>query len=224
MGDLEKRKTNGLPADSETNYFESYGDAATSRPIEGELLKFNRGDYLAGRENREVPHGTRLVVDMKTLQVGWQHWDGGFPGEARMGFVAEGFQPARRQELGETDKSSWEKDAKDLAKDPWQFANMVVMRSEKGDDVFTFVTGSRGGLDAIGELCKEYGKHIRQHPNDDPVLELDSSSYLHPDRSIGRVQTPVLKVVDWIKKDGDTAEPPMSAAAAKPPKSAATRF
>ena len=34
-----------------------------------------------------------------------------------------------------------------------------------GDEsLFTFTTSSRGGLSAIGELCKIYGKHMRQRP------------------------------------------------------------
>jgi hypothetical protein len=203
-GDIDKRKTNGgVPAEQNANYFEQYGDAATSRPIQGELLKFVQGDWFAGRENREIPHGTKLLADMSTLEVGWQRWEDGRPGEARTGLVVEGFQPARRADLGDHDKTAWETDIKGVAKDPWQFTNLLVA-TDKDGGVFTLVTSSRGGLDAVGELCKAYGKHIRQHPDENPVIELDSSSYVHPDRSIGRVKTPILKIVSWVGKDGES--------------------
>jgi hypothetical protein len=75
-----------------------------------------------------------------------------------------------------------------------------TLRDPESDETYTFATSSRGGLDAIGELCKAYGKAIRQKPNQYPLIELDGNSYMHRDCSVGRVKFPILKVVGWINK------------------------
>ena len=72
MTDTEKKKTGGLPATNDTNPFEEYGNAATARGgIEGIILNFHKGDYLAGQEKEEVPLGTEFeaLID-KLMPVG----------------------------------------------------------------------------------------------------------------------------------------------------------
>lgn len=196
---VDKRKTTD-PATSEPNLFEAYGNAATANAIEGMLLKFNKGDYVAGREEEEVAIGTQLVAIMDTLSVGWKEWRNSLPGESHMGLIADGFQPAKRPELGDLDKTAWEVDDEGAKKDPYQFTNHLVMRNQENGQLYTFATATRGGLDAVGELCKVYGKAIRQKPDQYPVVELGCGSYLHRDRSIGRVKYPVFKVVGWVSK------------------------
>jgi hypothetical protein len=49
-------------------------DGGTSH-IEGDLLKFTKGDYFAGKNNDDIPIGTRLIVDMDSLQI----WVGALP-------------------------------------------------------------------------------------------------------------------------------------------------
>jgi hypothetical protein len=51
----------------------------------------------------------------------------------------------------------------------------------------------------------------KERPGQNPVIVLGASSYMHADRTIGRVYVPVLnKVVDWVPTDGNNApnEPP----------------
>ena len=93
-------------------------------------------------------------------------------------------------ELGDLNKDSWERDSEGEPRDPWQFTNHLPMDRVDDSKAFTFVTSSKGGLGCIGELCKEYGKHVRQHPDEEPVIEIDVGSYLHRDRSRGRVKYP----------------------------------
>jgi len=70
------------------------------------------------------------------------------------------------------------------------------------ETVFTFATSSDGGRRrAIAPLSREYGNHIRQNPNEIPVIGLEQDSYLHPDRSIGRVKYPLFPVKRWVKAD-----------------------
>jgi hypothetical protein len=43
--------------------------------------------------------------------------------------------------------------------------------------LYTFATSSRGGINAIGMLSKEYGKNMRVDPEALPIVELDSDSW-----------------------------------------------
>jgi hypothetical protein len=217
MDSIEKRRTTDA-ANEQKNMFEAYGEAATPRAIEGTMLRFLKGDFLAGASAHaiEVALGARLVAVMDSLAIGWLRWDNSAPTDPRMGLVVDGFQPPRRSELGDLDKEMWERDSEGEPRDPWQFSNNLVLREIETGEVYTFVTSSKGGLGAIGELCKVHGKHIRQHPDDYPIVELDIGSYQHRDRSLGRIKYPIFKVVGSINKYEPTAD---KAPATEPPKS-----
>ena len=95
------------------------------------------------------------------------------PTEQRMGLVVEGFQPERRSDLGDHDKDRWEVDNEGTPRDPWQFTNYLILQDGEGGEVYTFATASKGGLGAVGEVCKDYGKAMRQRPEQYPVIEID---------------------------------------------------
>lgn len=236
MNDIATRQSTevGHTAD---NYFASYGDQVSRTSIIGSLLKFNKGDYLAGEDEDELPEGTQLVANMDELMVGWIRWFDKKPTDQIMGRVAEGYQPPRRSELGDEDKGKWEVDAQGREQDPWSFSNYLLLKATDGEDIYTFTTASKGGLSAIGELCKGYGKLMRQKPDEFPIIELATDSYTH--KEYGRIKTPKLKIVGWAPKsefaealaaEGGTepAEDPKPAPAAKGSKGKAaaqeTRF
>ena len=166
MNELEKKKTGGLPATNETNPFVEYGRAATARGgIEGTLLKFNKGDFIAGQEAEEVPLGTQLVALVDKLMTGWVYWQDGLPRDKHhMGLVAESYVPPRRSELGDLVKANWECNDRGEAQDPWQLTNYLPLRRIDNGELYTFATNSKGGLTAVGQLCKDYGDEMRLHP------------------------------------------------------------
>ena len=183
------------------NFFEKYGEAATQGNIIGRLLKFNKfGEYRAGRDEQEIPRGTVLAAHMATLCIGFVKWVDGRR-EIIMGPVAEGFVPPKRAELGDTDKSTWDKDDEGEPRDPWQRSNSLVFVDLETSDLFTFNISSKGGLGAIGELSKAYGRHIRSNPDELPLVELDVGSYRHPKKEYGEIRTPIFKVTGWIASD-----------------------
>jgi len=182
------------------NPWEAYGNAMAARSIVGKLLRFTKGDYTAGTNDDDVPIGTRFVAVMDSLHAGWIRWQGNRPSEQRMGAIADGFQPPRRAELGDFDEDQWEIDDNGARRDPWQFSNYLVLVAVDDDELFTFTTASRGGLNAMGELSKAFGKAMRQQPDKYPVIELDVGSYQHSNRAYGRIKYPIFRVVDWIEK------------------------
>jgi hypothetical protein len=193
-------------SDVEPNYFEEYGRAASvGTNIRGKLLKFSKGEYLAGQENDEVAEGTELVAVVDSLLVGWVKWEDERPVDTRMCEVVKGEKPPKRSELGDDDESLWPiDDNSGKPRDPWQKANQLIFRpvdwSGDESDVYTFATQSVGGIGAVAKLSTYYGKEMRQRRGEYPVVSLQMGSYLHKDRKIGKVWFPVLEPTEeWVR-------------------------
>jgi hypothetical protein len=199
------------------NVFETAGDAMTqATAIIGQLLKFSKGDWFAGFDNEEIPNGTELVAVVSGIVHGQQRWEDNRPVEQIMGPMIEGFVPPVRSTLGFDDKSKWETSG-GKPRDPWQETAYLPMVTVDAETVYTFSTGTDGGRrHAIGPLCKDYGSHIRQYPDELPIVRLDQDSYEHSDRSIGRVKYPEMPVVRWVKAEKYLAA--ISKAAGRPMK------
>lgn len=203
MNELATQQHGTAIANAGGNYFQSYGDQVSQKSIVGKLLKFSKGDFLVGESNDEVEEGTQYVANMDELMVGWIRWEDSKPTDQIMGRVSEGYQAPKRNSLGDDDKSKWEVDEQGRERDPWQFSNYLILKTpgESGDDaLFTFTTSSRGGLNAIGELCKAYGKAMRQKPDEFPVISLGVGSYQHSNKAYGRIKFPVFEVTGWVAK------------------------
>jgi len=176
------------------NWAEEYGDEAFQSNIVGDLLKFNKGEWLAGQDEEEIPLGTELVAAVHILQSGWMRWEDSKPVEIIMGMRSEGFRPPPRESLGHTDKSQWgELNGKII--DPWRRTDTLLLADPQTGRIFTFSPASDGGLQAIKGLMREYGPHMRINPNDIPVVTLGSTWYKHPE--YGKTYKPTLEVTDW---------------------------
>jgi hypothetical protein len=192
--------------EAEADYFVTYGETATPRTWLGDLMRFSKfGEYIAGIEGAEIESGTSLIALMSHLEVGWQCWRDSRPAGQRMGRIAQGFVPPRRAELGDLDKSTWEKFEDGREKDPWTFSNSLPLADADGR-LFTFVTSSKGGLSAVGELSKAYGRHLRQSPDELPIVSLGVRSYQHSNRSFGEIRYPVFEVTGWTQLPKKIAE------------------
>lgn len=205
MNDVATQNGTGTAvAQGQGNFFTSYGDSASQKSIVGQLLKFSKGDYMVGEQNADMPEGTELLCNMDELMVGWIKWADQKPVEQIMGRIAEGYMAPKRKDLDEQDESTWEVDETNgQPRDPWQFSNYLIMKTpgESGDDnLFTFATSSRGGLNAIGDLCKVYGKGMRTRPDEFPIVRLGVGSYQHSNKAFGRIKFPKLDVVGWTSK------------------------
>jgi hypothetical protein len=199
----EERDDKRLPTNpASRNVFETAGDAMTQgTAIIGDLLKFSKGDWLAGFDGEDIPDGTELVAVVPGIVHGQQRWEDGRPVDHRMGPMIEGFVPPARSTLGYDDKSKWELNA-GQPRDPWTATVYLPMVTVDGEKVYTFSTGSDGGRrHAIGPLCKEYGSHIRQHPDELPIVKLGQDKYRHSDPSIGWVKYPLMPPIRWVKAE-----------------------
>jgi hypothetical protein len=208
---LAKPATTAVATNTEDDPFLAYGKAGGGT-IVGELLKFAKGDYLAGQDSREIPIGTRLVANMDSLETGWVCWQDGRPAEYRMGLVVEHFTPAWRKDLGDLDKNLWVRDEKGEPRDPWQRTENIQFADPSDGKIYTFSTSSVGGRNALRDLCTDYANKRRQHPNEHPVIELGVDSYQHSNKQLGRIKTPTFVIVGWHAKDSVNLQPSQAAA------------
>jgi hypothetical protein len=204
MPEITTRNGTEVAHDGQGNYFTQYGEQASQRNIVGRLLKFSKGDYLVGEHNVEMPRNTELAANMDELMIGWIKWQDNKPVEQIMGRLADGYQPLKRKELDDQDESQWERDDDDEPRDPWQYSNYLIMKtpgeSDPEEGLFTFATSSKGGIGAIGELCKAYGKAMRSRPDEFPIVKLDVGSYAHSNKQFGRIKFPIFEIIGWISK------------------------
>lgn len=189
----------------ELNVFEKAAAARTGSRIVGRLLKFNKyGDWVI---DNTVVNGEKFVAAVDGMVRGWQKWWDNKPVGQEMGLIAEGYFPVPRATLGEQDESQWELDPNGKPKDPWRLTYMVILKDPDSEDLFTYSTSSKGGIDTLLDLCETYGKiGVRRHPKDFPIVELKSGGYDHKEKSVGYVKTPNLVVVGWAPKFSDAAD------------------
>jgi len=222
MNDLIKRN-GGAIATPEANPFLAHGEAARSTSIIGKLLKFSKGDWMAGEYNEQIPDGTEFVVNMDELLFGWVRWQDMKPTDQIMGKVAKAYQPPRRNELGDLDQSAWDTDEAGKGRDPWQPTYYALMQgTEKNEDqLYTFTTSSKGGMGQIADLCKRVGlAQQRGKTGVHPVVSIGQDSYPHPNKAYGLIKYPTFEIVGWVEKGlflNPDAEPELPVEKAPPP-------
>jgi hypothetical protein len=176
--------------------YAEYADEVSSRPFVGDLLRFTKhGEYKAGQDQYVVPEGTKMIVHMPSMKRGWVKWEDGMPVVHVMGLVAEGFRPPPREDLDDFDESQWgELNGRPI--DPWQKTNHLLMCDVEGS-LYTFITSSKGGLSAVGQVSEAYATRRRMKPDEIPVIELLARSYTHKD--YGETFAPTFKIIGWTK-------------------------
>lgn len=168
-----------------------------SSSIIGKILRFNKGEYFAGQDDEEVAVGTKVIFNTDSVLVGWTRWEDNKPAEQDMGPIIEGFQPKPRSALGYDDQSQWERFDDGKPKDPWTFGNQMLFKTlGKNPELFTFTTGSKGGLSAVGRLLDTYTEECTERGEADyPVVTLGKDFYMHA--TYKKVWIPEFKIVGW---------------------------
>ena len=177
------------------DFVEGYGKYELQQSnIVGELIKFIKGTYYAGPDQKEIELGTKMIVNGDSMKLGWQLWSDERVVDYVMGELVKGFQPPKREELSfppdvKTGKNAeWPLDDNGNPSDPWRYTVQVLMKDMDGE-LYTFAIGSKGGRSAIGKLCLAWSQKMREGFNVYPVVELQADTYKHkklfPDRHPG---------------------------------------
>ena len=187
--------SNNLPVISNNQSALANLAAVASQAQQMRLLKFVKGKWLIGDD--DVSTDRQFIAHAHQLAHGWVKFSDRKVVEQRVGIVAEGFQMADRDELGDTDTSQWEiEDGK--PKDPWVKQYYLPVEDADTGELLTFVTGSQGGNSAIGKLTSQFVRNVR---NGLPVVQLEIGFYKH--KKYGTVHVPVLKLNFWHQTGPD---------------------
>lgn len=173
-------------------------DQAEKRLIQGQLVKFNEGKWLLGKEAVEIKEGGRF--EARSGAVAWAKWRGGKTVDYRQ--PKPGMAMPTREELGDDDPSQWELGPDDKPRDPWRLTFFVYLEDPQTAEVFTFSTASWGGRNCVETLAAQTKRMREKHPDAVPMVELRSAPMK---TRYGLKSKPVLKVVGWLNTDLDPA-------------------
>jgi hypothetical protein len=195
------------PALPAVQYDNPWLEAAAEAGSEfGKILKFNKGEWPIGEDT--VPEGTEYIAYVDELARAWIKFEDGTVADRRVVKVRDGKLPPRAQ-LGDNDKSKWEIGDDGERRDPWVLQWLLPMSRVDAEGDFTvFATSSKGGIGAIGLLCKVYGRSPRNGLL--PIVALKSASYKHP--QYGKVLKPYLPIVGQHGTPTPPAQPASDAA------------
>jgi len=177
--------------------FAQYANAADPQRILGDILRFVKGDWVAGKDEDQVLPGTEVIAGMDLQECGWVRWRDGKPTNQVMATVISGTPPPTRESLGDNDPSQWEFGNDGKPKDPWQFTTYLPMLGTDGK-LYTYATSSRGGISATGRLARQYANHRKHRPDEFPLIKLAVDSYKH--KEFGPIKTPDFKPAGYVPK------------------------
>ena len=200
---MSNQNSNGKPtlpairATSDDPYAEL---AAESGSQFGKIFKHVKGEYACGTAT--IPLGSRFVVNVPEAMRGDVRFEGGKPVEQRIGKIADRYKFAKREDLGFTDETLWEKTPSGDPRDPWSQQTYLPMTSETGE-LFCFVTGAFGGRKEIANLCGQFS------PWRDsgllPIIEIGTRRYRHA--AYGLIDEPTFRIVGWHGKPEAPQQP-----------------
>lgn len=178
--------------------------AASEHAGPEKLLKFKKGEYFQSLES--VPLGTEFIAHPEAWTKGWFKFSENTVVDRRLYRVARGEVPAKRDELGDLDKSAWAIGLDGKPQDPWQEQYLLPLENPRSGEVFVFATGSYGGKRAASDLCSAWAKRESRGYRGQPIVQLQSG--VMPTKKFGKVRCPEFKIVGWTDIAGAFEEPP----------------
>ena len=176
------------------NKAKSLGEQADADFIE--YLKLSKeGEWVHGEKEEEVDEDDEFIIHPLSYQYGAVAFaDNEFVDEKLVS--AFGNDPIPVPEDLEKEFPI----DKVQANDGWKAQHGIMLMNVKGGPRIVYKTSSVGGIRALERLIGEVGK--RMETNQDsffPRVKLDVSFYKH--KKYGKIYTPVLKIVAWMKND-----------------------
>jgi hypothetical protein len=189
-----------VPAGAHADPFKALADRLHQPGMDGELLKFIRGRWAAGKDGEQGMDGAKLVARADLLMVGWQRWENKKVTDRRVGLIGEHYTPHHRAELGDMDESAWPRDNNGRSIDPWQLAYFLQFHAPDDPSIkYVWTASSKGAQKEIGALSGAYSHKRQFSPNALPLVALGSDYYKH--EIYGRVDVPQLDVVGWASEE-----------------------
>ena len=182
---------------------QQYLDEVAPAAIVGRMVKFSKeGQFVTHDDGEAIPEDAEFAALCDQTLVGLIKFNGpGEPPDRIMGLLYDGFELPRRESLGDLDQSKWPIGLDNLPQDPWQHQMYLVLQNVTTMEMFTFVTSSKTGRRAVGNLLRHYNRTKKTHPDDVPVVRLRVGGFDHSDERVGWVKTPNFVVVGRRPRD-----------------------
>jgi hypothetical protein len=168
---------------------------------DGAYLKFNgnKGDITFGSDDEELPVGSRIIVDMASLALGWICWDDSAVKEELFVPVVDGKAPLEH-EL--TDHGPYN-DPDDGWREAASFSAVIASYGDDDQDEavgtkLLFKTSTGGPVRSTKKLAGQYGRLFMQHMGELPIVELTTDSYMPKNKKHGKKFSLIFKIVGWI--------------------------
>ncbi len=128
---------------------------------------------------------------MSTLARGFICWKSNEVVDEQMMLVSDKGQAIQKEDL--IDHGPYESDM-----DGWRNQAQVDMRSLESGIEMLFKTSSRGGLNGISAVSKEFANQLKLGPTDlpCPVVTLEAGSYKH--KEFGKIFFPKFLIKRWV--------------------------
>jgi hypothetical protein len=197
------RQSTAVTKPDNRDYRSRYLDDVAPASIVGRMVKFSKeGKFVTHDDGEEIDEDAEFTTLADETLVGWIKFNGlGEPPSREMGLLYDGFQMPAREELGDLDASQWEEGLDGRPADPWQHHIYLVLQHTGTAEMYTFVTSSKTGRRAVGNLLRHYDRMRKTHPDELPVVRLRTGGFEHKDSRVGFVNTPVLVVCGRQSRD-----------------------
>jgi hypothetical protein len=183
--------------------YEKY--AAEAAAVGGPRLKFVKGTYKIGDEPLAL--NTEFIALMADVAQCWVRFEDGKLTHSLLYKLAEGFEPCKREELGDPESTwKWEKGK---PRDPWTLQWLLPLQSVDTETAAIFTTDSVGGSQAVKALIREYSP--QRNTGSLPIIALKTRSYTN---DYGIQHAPIFGVVGWTPPGASAGSPPIAPAAA----------
>jgi hypothetical protein len=166
---------------------------ASGRAIQGTLIKFNDWKWRAGKDDKALPEGTRLVA-VKTAAA-WVRWEDKRPVESVAREKGKRF-PERDDLSMWEDKSGWKIGLSGDIEDPWRNTRYVYLIEPTTMALYTYSTSSAGGRNAVRDLGDNIARARKTHGNPNLVPLVELSAEIMPTK-FGKKSKPLFKIVEW---------------------------
>jgi hypothetical protein len=193
-----------VPADGRTSV-QTYIDDIAPSSIAGRMIKFGKdGKFIFAATDEVVSPDVDFVAMCDETLCGWIKFNRdaaeGTPPDRVMGLLYDNFVMPPRETLGDLNPADWPLGLSGVAEDCWQHQIALVLQMPGTHELFTYVTTSKTGRRAIGNLLRHYDRMRVKDPDHYPVVRLKASGFNHRDPRIGFVPVPLLAVVGKAPK------------------------
>jgi hypothetical protein len=199
---------------SNQDYRSRYLDEVAPASIVGRMVKFSKqGTFITPDDEQELSEDAEFVALCDQTLIGWVKFNGpGEPPDREMGLLYDNYVMPPREALGDLDETQWPEGLDGKPGDVWQHHQYLPLQSTDTSEMFTFVTASKTGRRAVGNLLRHYDRMQKTCPGEFPVVRLRTGGFEHKDSRVGHVFTPVFVVCGRQPSDS-TAKPDTSTGA-----------